>query len=295
MRPMSLYESGDSSGKVSLSDIINGTMRPVMTGEVDLKKLMELIVRGGWPGNIDTVKEYSSFLPKEYLTAVIDDDVFRIDGIKRDAKKRNLLLKSLARNESTTVSNRKLKNDIKEIDDEDICIDTVAEYLDIFNRFFITENQPPYATKIRLSVRVKQAEKRHFVDPSLACALLGATPERLIGDLKTAGFMFEALCERDLRIYAESLGGKLYHYQDYNEKEIDAVIEMENGEWFAFEIKLGANQIDAAAGNLISLAKAIKEEGGIPPTGLCVICGLANAAYRRDDGVYVVPITAMRN
>lgn len=295
MRPMSLYESGDSSGKVSLQNIINGTLKPIMTGEVDLKQLLEYIVRGGWPGNLDTASEYAGVLPAEYITAVLDDDVFRIDGIKRDTKKMRLLLRSLARNESTTATNRKLKNDVKAIDDEDICIDTVSDYLDIFSRLFITENQPPFATKIRSSVRVKQAEKRHFADPSLACALLGATPERLLGDLETAGFMFEALCERDLRIYAESLGGRLYHYQDYEEKEIDAVIEMPNGDWYAFEIKLGANQIDAAADSLRSISDAIKKEGGIPPRQLCVICGMSNAAYQREDGVYVVPITALKN
>lgn len=296
MRPMSLYESGDSTGTVSLKEIFDDAMKPVMTGEVDLKKLMKLIVRGGWPGNIDVPLEQAALLPNEYLNAVIDDDVYRIDGIKRDTKKIRLLLKSLARNESTTVTNRTLKNDIKEIDDEDINIDTVGEYLDIFNRLFITENQPPFASNIRSSVRVKQAEKRHFVDPSLACALLGATSEKLLGDLETAGFMFEALCERDLRIYAEVLGGKLYHYQDYAGKEIDAVIENANGEWFAFEIKLGANQIDAAAENLIAIRDSIaKEKDGIPPKGLCVVCGLSNAAYKREDGVYVVPITALKD
>lgn len=296
MRPMSLYESGDSSGKVSLKDILGDRMQPMMTGDVDLRELMKMIVRGGWPGNLNIPADEAVFLPGEYLKAVIDDDVFRIDGIKRDTKKMNLLLKSLARNESTTVTNRTLKNDIREKDDEDINIDTVAEYLDIFNRLFITDNQPPFSSKVRSSVRVKQAEKRHFVDPSLACALLGVTAERLIGDLETAGFMFEALCERDLRIYAETLGAKLYHYQDYAGREIDAVIENEIGDWFAFEIKLGANQIDTAAENLIAIADAIKkEEGGIPPKVLCVICGLANAAYKREDGVYVVPITALRN
>lgn len=292
---MSLYESGDSSGNVSLNDILANTMKPVMTGEVDLKKLMKLIVRGGWPGNLDIPLEQAVLLPTEYLNAVIDDDVYRMDGIKRDTKKIRLLLRSLARNESTTVTNRTLKNDIKEIDDEDINIDTVAEYLDIFNRLFITENQPPYSANIRSSVRIKQAEKRHFVDPSLACALLGLNAEKLLSDLETAGFMFEALCERDLRIYAEALGGKLYHYQDYAGKEIDAVIEDANGEWFAFEIKLGANQIDVAAENLIAIRDSIaKEKDGIPPKGLCVVCGLSNAAYQREDGVFVVPITALK-
>ncbi|MGN0665521.1 MAG: ATP-binding protein [Huintestinicola sp.] len=296
MRPMSLYESGDSSGAVSLTDIINGTVKPAMTGEVDVRKLFELIVRGGWPGNLDVPIRQAILLPGEYLNAVIDDDVFRIDGIKRDTKKMRLLLRSLARNESTTATNKKLKNDIREIDDEDINIDTVAEYLDIFSRLFITDNQPPFASNIRSSVRVKQAEKRHFADPSLACAVLGITPERMLGDLETAGFMFEALCERDLRIYAEADDAALYHYQDYAGKEIDAVVEFKNGEWIAFEIKLGANHIDAAAENLISIRDSIAEDrSGKPPKAMCVLCGMSNAAYQRPDGVYVVPITALKN
>lgn len=296
MRPMSLYESGDSSGAVSLTDIINGTVKPAMTGEVDVRKLFELIVRGGWPGNLEVPIQQAILLPGEYLNAVIDDDVFRIDGIKRDTKKMRLLLRSLARNESTTATNKKLKNDIREIDDEDINIDTVAEYLDIFSRLFITDNQPPFASNIRSSVRVKQAEKRHFADPSLACSVLGITPERMLGDLETAGFMFEALCERDLRIYAEADDAALYHYQDYAGKEIDAVVEFKNGEWIAFEIKLGANQIDAAAENLISIRDSIAEEkSGKPPKAMCVLCGMSNAAYQRPDGVYVVPITALKN
>ena len=296
MRPMSLYESGDSSGLVSLCDILSGTVKPSLTGEVDLRKLLDLIVRGGWPGNLDIPMEQAELLPVEYLNAVIDDDVFRIDGVKRDTKKMRLLLKSLARNESTTATNKKLKNDIKEIDDEDVNIDTVAEYLDIFNRLFITENQPPFASRVRSSVRIKQAEKRHFVDPSLACALLGVNAERLMGDLETAGFLFEALCERDLRIYAEACDASLYHYQDYAGKEIDAVVEFKNGDWIAFEIKLGANQIDAAADNLLSIRDAVEEEGGgVPPKALCVICGMSNAVYQRPDGVYVVPITALKS
>lgn len=296
MRPMSLFESGDSSGKVSLKSIIDGTMQPVLTGDVDLKRLLELIVRGGWPGNLDVPMKQAVLLPAEYLNAVIEDDAFRIDGIKRDTGKMRLLLRSLARNESTTATNKKLRSDIKEIYDEDINIDTVADYLDIFKRLFITDNQPPFSSNIRSSVRIKQAEKRHFVDPSLPCALLGATPERLLGDLETAVFMFEALCERDLRIYAEASGGNLYHYQDYSGKEIDAVIEFPNGEWLAAEIKFGANRIDSAAENLISIRDSIaKEQGGVPPKAMCVVCGMSNAAYQRPDGVYVVPITALRD
>ena len=295
MRPMSLFESGASSGTVSLKDLCNGNLTPAMTGEVDLRKITELIYRGGWPGNTDTPIDKAGLLPNEYLKAVIEDDVYRIDGVKRDVSKMNLLLKSLARNESTTVTNKTLKTDVKATDDEDIDTDTIAVYLDIFNRLFLLDNQPPFASNIRSSVRLKQAEKRHFADPSLACALLKATPDRLINDLETLGFLFEALCERDLRIYADSFDAKLYHYQDYDNKEVDAVVELPDGRWSAFEIKLGANQIDKAAESLIKLKKSIEKEGGIAPSVLCVICGLSNAAYIRDDGVFVIPITALRD
>lgn len=296
MRPMSLYESKDSSGTVSLEELCHGRLTPTMTGEVDLNKIIHLIIRGGWPGSLSLTVDQASLLPSEYLNAVIDDDVFRIDGIKRNTTKMRLLLRSLARNESTTVTNKTLKNDIKEIDDEDIDVETVKEYLDIFERLFITDNQPPFSTGVRSSVRVKQAVKRHFSDPSLACSLLKVTPSSLLGDLETLGFLFESLCERDLKIYAESFGASLYHYQDYQNREIDAVIELPDGQWCAFEIKLGANQIDSAAESLLNIKRAIENDPkGKPPAILCVLCGLSNAAYQRPDGVYVVPITALKH
>ncbi len=295
MRPMSLYESGDSSGKVSLKKLCSGHLTPTMTGNVDLKKLIDLIIRGGWPGNLTLSTQQAALLPAEYLNAVIDDDVYRIDGIKRDTSKMRLLLRSLARNESTTATNKTLMRDIKAIDDEDMDSATVSAYLDIFKRLFITDNQPPFSAGIRSSVRIKQAEKRHLSDPSLACSLLKATPEGLLGDLETLSFLFESLCERDLRIYAESFGANLYHYQDYKNQEIDAVIELPDGQWCAFEIKLGANQIDEAAGNLSVIKQQIEEDPeGKPPAVLCVLCGMSNAAYRRPDGVFVVPITALK-
>jgi len=295
MRPMSLFESGDSTGSISLQELCNGSMKPIVTGEIDIKKLAQLIVRGGWPANLDIPDENVALLSKSYLDAVIDDDVFRIDGIERDTGKMRLLLRSLARNESTTVTNRTLKNDIKEIDYADIDIDTVASYLDIFDRLFLTDNQLPFAPKIRSSKRIKKAKKRHFADPSLACSLLDITPQKLLGDPATFGLMFEALCERDLKIYAESFGANLYHYQDYTNREIDAVIELADGNWCAVEIKLGANKIDEAAANLICLRDTIKKDDGLVPSALCIICGLSNAAYQRPDGVFVVPITALKN
>lgn len=295
MRPMSLFESGNSSGDISLKDICEGRIEPKILGEVDLRKLIDYIIRGGWPANQETTLKQAAYLPIQYIRAVLDDDVYRIDNVKRDKHKMELLLRSLARNEATTVTNKKLKNDIKEIDDEDIDVETVSAYLDVFQRLFLTDNQKPFEAKLRSSIRIKQAEKRHLSDPSLAAALLNATPEMLLNDLNTLGFLFEALCERDLKIYAESFDADLYHYQDYNNNEMDAVIAMPNGKWCGFEIKLGANQIDMAAENLIKIKNEIKANGGIAPDSLCVICGLSNAAYQRPDGVFVVPITALRN
>lgn len=295
MRPMSLYESGNSGGEVSLKQICEGKIEAKITGEVNLKQIIDFIIRGGWPANQDTALKQAAYLPVQYIRAILDDDVYRMDNIKRDKHKMELLLRSLARNEATTATNKKLKNDMKEIDDEDIDVDTVAAYLDIFSRLFLTENQLPFEPKLRSSIRIKQAEKRHLSDPSLAAALLNASPEMLLQDLNTLGFLFEALCERDLKIYAETFGAGLYHYQDYNNNEMDAVIEMPNGEWCGFEIKLGANQIEAAAENLIRIRNDIKNNGGKEPSSLCVICGLSNAAYQRPDGVFVVPITALKD
>lgn len=295
MRPMSLFESGNSSGDISLRDICEGRIEPKILGEVDLRKLIDFIIRGGWPANQETTLKQAAYLPIQYIQAVLDDDVYRIDNVKRDKHKMELLLRSLARNEATTVTNKKLKNDIKEIDNEDIDVETVAAYLDVFQRLFLTDNQKPFEAKLRSSIRIKQAEKRHLSAPSLAVALLNATPEMLLNDLNTLEFLFEALCERDLKIYAESFDAELYHYQDYNNNEMDAVIAMPDGKWCGFEIKLGANQIDMAAENLIKIKNEIKANGGIAPDSLCVICGLSNAAYQRPDGVFVVPITALRN
>ena len=291
MMPMSLYESGDSSGSISLKDICNSVYETKLTGEVLLRTIATLILRGGWPGSIGLSTKNAVLIPRMYLKNVVDDDVDKIDDIKRDKAKMRLLLRSLARNESTTVGKKKLKDDMMGVEKTSIDEDTITDYLDVFTSLFILENQKPYGASLRSSLSVKQAEKRHFTDPSFACSLLGITQEdKLIGDLQTFGFMFEALCVRDLRIYAQAFGGELYHYQDYENNEIDAVIEMPDGSWSAFEIKLGANQIDAAAQSLLKIqAKFLK-----PASSLCVICGLSNAAYRRPDGVYVVPLTALR-
>ncbi len=295
MRTMSLYESGDSTGVVSLEELCEGKMTPALTGEVALVKLANCIVRGGFPGAMDLPVPNAQLIAQSYIEATLTDDVQRIDGIRYDIDKMRLLLRSLARNESTTASKKKLTNDIKLVDDESVDVDSVSRYLDVFERLFLLDNLKPFASNIRSSVRVKQAEKRHFCDPALACALLNATPEKLINDLETFGFLFEALCERDVKIYAESFGAQVFHYQDYANKEIDTIVELKDGRWCAFEIKLGANQIDKAAANLIEIRDKIAAAGGKTPVVLVVICGMSNAAYKRPDGVYVVPITALKN
>lgn len=292
---MSLFESGDSSGDISLQELCQDNIKPKLIGEVDLRNIARLIIRGGWPGNLEYNAKDASEAVKTYIDLIIDDDLARLDGINRDKHKVRLLLKSLARNESTTVSNMTLKKDINEVDNEDIDIDTLASYLDALNRLYLLDNDEPFSSNIRSQVRVKQSEKRHFADSSIACSLLNISEEeKLINDLDTFGFLFEAMVERDLKIYADTFNAKCYHYQDYQNREVDCIIELENGEWCAFEIKLGAKQIEKAAQNLVSLKQSIEKENGKAPSVLCVICGLSNAAYKRPDGVYVVPITVLK-
>ncbi|MCI5745171.1 MAG: DUF4143 domain-containing protein [Erysipelotrichaceae bacterium] len=294
MRPMSLYESGYSDGKISLKDLCENNITDTFTGEVSLEKIISFILVGGWPASIGMDEKQGMLLSKEYIKAVLEEDIYKVDSVKRDAHKIELLLRSLARNESTTVTNKTLKNDIKEKDFDDINIDTITDYLNLFDKLYLIENIPPFANKLRSSLRVKQSEKRHFVDQSLACALLNLTKEKLLNDLEYLGFLFESLVERDLFTYVSSFNAKLYHYQDYNANEIDAVIEMEDGSWCGFEIKLGANQIEEAADNLKQINELIVKQGGESAKTLCVICGMTNAAYKRPDGVYVVPITSLK-
>ncbi len=295
MRPMSLWESGESSGSVSLAAICRGEDVGTLDESVPLEKLIEATVRGGWPGVQGMFARQAALLSAQYLNAIVEDDLFRLDGVRRSSAKMHLLLQSLARNESTTASNQTILRDIRAQEPAGLDERTLADYLDILKRLFVTDDIPPFASNLRSSVRIKQSPKRHFADPSLACALLKATPEKLLSDLKTFGFLFEALCERDLRIYAESFGATLYHYQDYKGREIDAVIELENGDWCAIEIKLGASQIEEAANALVKLrAQMEAERASRLPKALIVVCGLCPAAYRRADGVFVAPIAALR-
>lgn len=293
MRTMSLYETGDSSGAVSLKSLFEEKINPLVLQDIKLETIIYYVVRGGWPGNIGIDVKGAKNLPKEYLKAVVEDDMYNTDGVRRDSRKVWSLIHSLGRNESTVVSNSTLRKDMIAYDQMEMDPDTIAEYLDVFNRLFLLEEQPAYAPNLRSSRRLLKSPKRHFTDVSLAVAALEATPEMLLGDLHTFGFLFEALCEHDLAIYAEANGGHLFHYRDQKDNEIDAVVEMPDGSWGAFEIKLGANQIDAAAKELLKMKEIMAREGR-EPSVLCVICGMSNMAYTRPDGVVVVPITALR-
>jgi len=295
MRSMSLFESGDSSGSISLKDLFSNPLEAHKTGEVLLDQLISLTIRGGWPGSLELSLKMAAEIPKAYIKNIIEEDIRRVDGIQRNTRKLMLLLRSIARNESTVVSNQTLLRDMKEDTGDSINVDTVSDYLNALDRLFILEDQLAFTPNIRSSIRVGKSAKRHFSDPSLAVALLGASPERLKNDLNTFGFLFESLCTRDLRIYAESFGAQLLHYRDASGREIDAVIELPDGKWGAFEIKLGANQIDEAANNLIAIKKFMEANSmAKAPEILCVICGLTNIAYTRADGVMVLPITALK-
>lgn len=296
MRPMSLYESGNSEGCVSLSDVCSGrdiAMTPVRRPTLD--EIIELVLRGGWPGTIALPFKYAIKTPAAYVRQIIDRDIHRVDNVRRDKHKVELLMRSLARNESTVAGVATLRKDIAAGDGVEIEDNTLSSYLDALSRLFVLENQKPFASSMRSDVRVKISEKRHYCDPSIAAALLKATPAKLGSDLNTLGFLFESLVERDLRTYAEAFDGELYHYQDYRNREIDAVIELPDGEWTAVEVKLGSNQIETAAKSLLNIKSQFEaDRSSHPPKSLAVVVGLAGAAYRRPDGVYVLPITSLR-
>lgn len=296
MGTMSLFESGDSSGDISLKKVINGEFESKIYGQTDLSRIAYLVCRGGWPGNITVSADDCTEMATGYMENVVKSDLRRLgDGINYNEHKARLLLRSLARNESTTVSNERILKDIAENENDSISKNTLARYLDAFDRMFLFNNQEPFSTNVRSSIRVRQSEKRHFFDPAIACALLGLTPGKLLHDLKTFGFMFESLAERDLSVYAQANNAKLYHYRDYKGNEIDAIIELEDGSYCAIEIKLGLAKAEEGAANLVRVCNEIVDCGGNPPILKCVIYGAGNLAYKNKDGVYIIPITSLRD
>lgn len=293
MYTMSLYESEESTGKVSLTDMYNGMFENQIQEKISLEKLATLIIRGGWPSNIKTTDSKVSIIPKSYIDAILDKDIN--DDKKRDRNKMEMLIKSLSRNESTIVNNKTLLRDIEEISNNIDIIEsrtTLDDYLDILNRLHIIENQNAYSANYRSPERVGKSAKRHFTDPSLACASLGLTPEKLLNDLNTFGFMFEALVERDLRIYMDYLGGNLFHFRDnITGLEVDSILEFSDGEYAAVEIKLGFNQVEEAKKTLLNFSNNMIKK----PKFMCIIVGYTDViAKDPDTGIYIFPITALK-
>lgn len=299
MRTMSLLESGDSTGSISLRSIMDGEDIGIVHGGALLERLAELIVRGGWPGNLSLPPEDCAVAVKGYLDSIVED-ACGLDDVRRKESSFRMVLRSLARNECTPASMSGIRRDTGVSDPDEaaerraLSINTVTDYIDVLDRLFLLEDQPAFDPNLKSSVRVGKAVKRHLADPSLAVALLGVGKERLTEDLPTMGCMFESLCERDLQIYARAIGARLFHYRDEKGMEADAIVETEDGRWGAFEIELGANKVDEAASNLLEFRDAMERRGARSlPSALCVICGTAAAGYRRGDGVYVVPITSL--
>ena len=293
MHTMSLYESGDSTGKVSIQDMLNDNFKNSLNEKITLDKLANLIIRGGWPSNIKIEESKSGIIPKSYVKAVLDKDIH--DDKKRDINKMRMLLKSLARNEATIASKNTLLKDIEENAGQKELIEsriTIDDYLDVLSRLHIIENQEAYSENYRSPDRIGKSAKRHFTDPSLACAILDLTKDKLINDLRTFGFMFEALVERDLKIYMDYLDGKLFHFRDnVTGLEVDSILEFDDGEYAAVEIKLGYHQVEEAKKNLINFRNNMVKK----PKFMCVIVGYTDIiAKDPETGIYIVPITALK-
>lgn len=294
MGTMSLYESGDSSGKASIMAMYNGTQESMPTKEIELSELASLVVRGGWPRNIGVSEDIIDVLPKGYIDSILKDEMIDDEDKKRDKDKMSMLLKSLARNESSIVSNSTIIKDIGEFESGDSLSskNTITDYLDVLNRLYLLENQNAYSENYRSKKRVGKSPKRHFTDPSLACACLGLNSNKLLKDLNTFGFMFESLVERDLRIYMDYLNGSLYHFRDnVTGLEVDAILEFEDGEYAAIEIKLGFNGVNDAICNLTKFRDNMLKS----PKFMCVIVGKGSGIARDSKtGIYIVPITALK-
>ncbi|MCL2891051.1 MAG: DUF4143 domain-containing protein [Methanomassiliicoccaceae archaeon] len=287
MRPMSLFESGDSSGEVSLNDLFNGAEYKSVRSSMDVPAAMRHICRGGWPAGLGLDDASAMRIPGAYINSFLEMDYRRIDGKRRSPSVMRALMISLARNSSTTVNKSVMAKDMsksgKPLKDE-----TVDTYLDALRKTFMLDEQRPWGPEIRTRARVRGPVKYHFTDPSLPAAILKLTPERLLTDPNFGGFLFESLCYRDLSIYTSSVGGEVLHYKD-NTLEIDSVIELEDGRWAGIEVKQGTHDLGEAANNLLRLKKKVISE----PSFLAILTASGKTAYTRDDGIHVIPLDCL--
>lgn len=294
MYTMSLYEANFSTGEASIMDMYNGTQKTKAINKPELKTIAKYIIQGGWPENIKVDEDKIHLIPQNYIQSVIEKDIGQSKKI--DTNKMYMLLRSLARNETAIIGNSTLLKDIIENENEQnntlSSRDTIYEYLEDLDRLHLIENQLAYSENYRSRERIGKNPKRHFTDPSLACACLNLTADKLMNDIKTFGFMFEALVERDLRIYMDYLDGRLLHFRDnVTGLEVDAILEFPDGEYAAVEIKLGSQKVNEAIQNLTKFSKNMTKA----PKFMCVIIGVGNFIYKdKQSGIYVVPITTLK-
>lgn len=292
MRPMSLWESGDSNGSISLKELFDKNTDISATSDLSIEKIAFLICRGGWPASVSQENESALKMATNYVESVINMDVQRIDGVEKNPERVRMLLRSLARNISTMVSGQTIMADM-ESNDIGISEKTLSSYLNALRRIFVIEDTPAWMPSLRSKTAIRTSPKRNFVDPSIATAVMRTNPSGLLNDFETFGFMFESLCTRDMRIYAQANDGAVFHYKDKNDLESDMIISLRDGRWAPIEVKLGNKQIDEAAKNLLSLQSKINTEKMGKPSFLMVVTG-GEFAYRRDDGVLVVPIGCLK-
>ena len=293
MRPMSLYESGESDGKVSLKDIMSGHDISA-TNNLTLEEITECIVRGGWPASINIGKENTYIEAREYLKSLLREEVKSNYGNEINSSKMSAVLRSLARNISTQVSNSTIVEDVKNMFYDDISRPTLNNYIETLEKLYVIENVNATNLNLRSKTAMRTKPKKMFVDPSIAAAALELNPKDLIKDLNFLGFLFENLCIRDLKIYLGEDNNNVTFYRDETGFEVDTIIRTQSGKWGAIEIKLGAGEIDDAAINLLKLKEKIDVEKCGEPLFLMVLSG-TNYSYKRDDGVYVVSIGSLKD
>ena len=292
MRTMSLFESGDSNGDVSISELLIGE-DIASKSHHSIEDIAELIVVGGWPASVNKSIDVKQRQVAGYCNSIINTEISTADGIERDSEKVYQVLRSYSRHISTQVTIKTITSDVTKNFDS-INRNTVGEYLEALRKIFVVEDLKSWSPKLRSKTVISQSPTRHFVDPAIAAYFLDANPKDLLNDLETMGLLFESLVIRDLRIYAESIGGRVYHYRDHSGQEADAILHFKGGKWAAIEVKLGTKAIDEGAESLKRLANKIDQEAMNKPSFLAVITG-TGYAYRRDDGVYVLPIGCLRN
>lgn len=303
MRPMSLYESGDSTGEVSLQDLFEQPVQLAAQANLTIDSLAFVLCRGGWPFAIDMRSQRSALRQATiYYQGVVGSgtgegsDVSRADNVRRDPERVKRLMRSLSRHQGTQASLATIYQDLQGNDDGSLNEDTIASYIKALKRIFVVEDMPAWNPNLRSKTAVRTSDTRYFVDPSIAVAALGIGPKDLINDLETFGLLYETMAVRDLRVYAEALDGIVYHYRDKNNLECDAVIHLRNGHYGLVEIKLGGSDlIEQGATSLKTLARKIDTTRMPAPSFLMVLVGVGNYAYRREDGVYVVPVGCLRN